>query len=188
MIVHIHMPKSTNQKEKILDAALELFAKKGYSSTPVSLIAKTAGVSQGLLYNFFTGKEEVLKEIAVAGFKQIRLTTEVYKDEHDPRKAIELHILNVVKELQNNTQFWRMMHIIRLQEYVLKTIEPFASEIVGESIRLFTNAFAALGYDNPTQEAMLLFAQIDGLVALYLFNPQLPIQSLAQLLINRHTK
>ena len=157
------MPKSTNQREKILEAALRLFAKKGYSSTSVSLIAKTAGVSQGLLYNFFLGKEEVLKEIAVAGFRQVRLTTEVYKDEPDPRKAIELHILNVVKELTDNTQFWRMIHIIRLQEDVLKTIEPLAGEIVAESTRIFTKAFTTMGRTNPEQEAMLLFAQIDGL-------------------------
>jgi len=182
------MPKSTNQKEKILNAALKLFAKKGYSATPVSLIAKTAGVSQGLLYNFFAGKEEVLKEIAAAGFRQIRLTTDVYKDEQDPRKAITLHINNVVKEMQRNAPFWRTMHIVRLQEDVLKTIGPMAAELVNESIKIFTKAFTALNYDKPQQEATLLFAQIDGLVALYLFDTKLPVQSLAQQIINRYTK
>lgn len=182
------MPKSTNQKEKILEAALLLFAKKGYSATSVSLIAKTAGVSQGLLYNFFTGKEDVLKEIAASGFTQIRLTTEGYKNETDPRKAIELHIFKVVKELQDNSQFWRMMHIVRLQEDVLKTIGPLASEIVSESIQLFTKAFTSMNQPNPEQEALLLFAQMDGLVALFLFNTKLPVQTLAQLLINRYTK
>ena len=188
MIVHISVPKYTNQKEKITNAALKLFAKKGYSSTPVSLIAKTAGVSQGLLFNFFASKEEVLKEIAVVGFRQIQLTTEVYKEESDPRKAIELHINNVINELQANTRFWRMVHIVRLQEDVLKTIGPLASEIVEESIKLFTKAFATMGREHPEQEALLLFAQIDGLVALYLFNNSLPLETLAQVLINRYTK
>ena len=188
MIVHMPMPKSTNQKEKILETALHLFAKKGYSSTPVSLIAKTAGVSQGLLYNFFASKEDVLKEIAGAGFEQIKLTTQVYKDESDPRKAIELHIQNVVNELQSNTQFWRMVHIVRLQEDVLKTIGPLAVEIVEESTKIFTRAFTSMGRSKPEQEALLLFAQIDGLVALYLFNESIPLEALAQLLKDRYTK
>lgn len=187
MNVHIPMPKSTNQKETIIEAALKLFAKKGYSSTSVSSIAQQAGVSQGLLYNFFTSKEDVLKEIAVTGFRQISLTTAVYKDESDPRKAIELHIKNVVKELKSNSQFWRMLHIVRLQEDVLKTIGPLSVQIVDESLKIFTRAFTRMGHKQPAQESLLLFAQIDGLVALYLFDKKIPLDALAQQLIKRYT-
>lgn len=116
------------------------------------------------------------------------MTTEVYKDEPDPRKALELHIHNVIKELRSNSQFWRMVHIVRLQEDVLKTIGPLAVPLVEESTRIFTKAFTTMGHANPEQEAMLLFAQIDGLVALYLFNTKLPTQTLAQLMIARYTK
>jgi AcrR family transcriptional regulator len=56
------MPKTENKKEAIVVAALKLFATHGYASTPVSLIAKTAGVSQGLMYNFFNSKEALLHE------------------------------------------------------------------------------------------------------------------------------
>ena len=60
MNVHIQqMPRSTNQKDLIVKTALRLFAKNGYSNTPISLIAKTAKVSQGLMYNFFKSKEEL---------------------------------------------------------------------------------------------------------------------------------
>ena len=40
----------TDKKEKILNAALELFANDGYNVTSTSKIAKTAGVSEGLIF------------------------------------------------------------------------------------------------------------------------------------------
>src|SRR5512138_1503905 len=52
-------------RQKILDAALVVFANKGYHSATVGAVAKTAGVSQGLLYNYFKSKEEVLHELMI---------------------------------------------------------------------------------------------------------------------------
>ena len=61
------MPKTTNQKQHILETAMKLFASHGYGSTSTRLIAKTAKVSLGLLYNFFKNKEELLNEIVRQG-------------------------------------------------------------------------------------------------------------------------
>src|SRR3989337_276168 len=52
-------------RQKILDAALEVFARQGYYSASVSAIAKTAGISKGLMYNYFRSKEDVLNELMI---------------------------------------------------------------------------------------------------------------------------
>ncbi len=46
-------------KQKILDKAAEVFAEKGLADTKVSDLARAAGVSQGLLYWYFTDKDHV---------------------------------------------------------------------------------------------------------------------------------
>jgi TetR/AcrR family transcriptional regulator len=46
-------------REKILDAGLKLFSAKGAAATGVTEIAKEAGVSLGLLYHYFSSKEDV---------------------------------------------------------------------------------------------------------------------------------
>jgi len=46
-------------REKILDAALMLFARKGIAATGVTEIAREAGVSLGLLYHYYASKEEL---------------------------------------------------------------------------------------------------------------------------------
>lgn len=48
------------RKEQIMRAALSVFAYHGIKLTKVSMIAKEAGVSHGLVYHYFTSKEEVL--------------------------------------------------------------------------------------------------------------------------------
>ena len=50
-------------KNKIINAARELFVKKGYYHTNMPDIVKSAGVSIGAVYHYFKGKETLAKEI-----------------------------------------------------------------------------------------------------------------------------
>ena len=50
-------------KEKILDAALTLFAENGYNGTSVERIADSVGIKAPSLYKHFKGKEDILNSI-----------------------------------------------------------------------------------------------------------------------------
>jgi AcrR family transcriptional regulator len=57
-------------RQHILKEAAEVFITKGLSNTKIADLAEAAGVSQGLLYRYFTDKEDVfiaLLETAVQG-------------------------------------------------------------------------------------------------------------------------
>ena len=51
------------KKTLIMDVALEHFANEGYFTTTINHIARHAGISKGLMYNYFESKEELLTEI-----------------------------------------------------------------------------------------------------------------------------
>src|SRR5437667_7933896 len=58
--------RSTAQEDKrrvILDAAVRVFARKGYHTCRVGDIAEEAGVAHGLLYHYFASKEELLETV-----------------------------------------------------------------------------------------------------------------------------
>ena len=58
--------RSTGAEEKrrqILDAAVRVFARKGFHSSRVGDIAEEAGVAHGLLYHYFSSKDEVLETV-----------------------------------------------------------------------------------------------------------------------------
>ena len=58
-----NVDKKMLKSEKILDAALMLFSTQGFYATTIPDIAKAIGMSVGNLYNYFSSKEMLAKEI-----------------------------------------------------------------------------------------------------------------------------
>ncbi|REJ76346.1 MAG: TetR/AcrR family transcriptional regulator [Acidobacteria bacterium] len=56
-------PSGTDKREKILRAAVKVFARKGYFSSKVSDIAGQAKIADGTVYLYFKSKEEILHSI-----------------------------------------------------------------------------------------------------------------------------
>ncbi|GIQ68400.1 TetR/AcrR family transcriptional regulator [Xylanibacillus composti] len=55
--------KGADSKNKILEAAIDLFAEKGYRGTKISDIVKAAGLTQAAFYLYFSSKESIFQEI-----------------------------------------------------------------------------------------------------------------------------
>jgi TetR/AcrR family fatty acid metabolism transcriptional regulator len=54
---------SEEKRRQILDAAVRVFARKGFHTSRVGDIAEEAGVAHGLLYHYFSSKDEVLETV-----------------------------------------------------------------------------------------------------------------------------
>src|SRR5687768_7757790 len=52
-----------DKRDGILDAALELFADRGFHGTAVPLVAEKAGVGAGTIYRHFEGKEALVNAL-----------------------------------------------------------------------------------------------------------------------------
>ena len=66
------------RRGQIVDAAVSLFSKQGYSRTSVQQISKTAGVSIGLIYQYFGDKDDIL-------FLALKLVLETYERDIPPQ-------------------------------------------------------------------------------------------------------
>jgi AcrR family transcriptional regulator len=55
---------SERQRQRILDATWALFAERGYHETTMREIAAALGMTTGVLYTYFSGKEEILAALA----------------------------------------------------------------------------------------------------------------------------
>jgi AcrR family transcriptional regulator len=56
------------RRRQIIEAALAVFAEKGFNAAKVSDVAARAGVSQGTIYLYFEGKEQLLVQALGAFF------------------------------------------------------------------------------------------------------------------------
>jgi len=66
--------RSIGAEEKrrvILDAAVRVFAQKGYHTSRVGDIAEEAGIAHGLLYHYFSSKEEVLETVFRENWREL---------------------------------------------------------------------------------------------------------------------
>ena len=56
-------PGAEEKRRRILDAAVRVFARRGFHASRVGDIAEEAGVAHGLLYHYFSSKDEVLQTV-----------------------------------------------------------------------------------------------------------------------------
>ncbi|MCK4259446.1 MAG: TetR/AcrR family transcriptional regulator [Halanaerobiales bacterium] len=59
------MKKSTKTKSRILENAIEVVAKKGYSASSTKEIAEKAGISEATLFKYYGTKDELLNQIVL---------------------------------------------------------------------------------------------------------------------------
>jgi len=76
--------KTVDKRRTILDAAISVFASRGFHSCRVSDVAEQAGVAYGLVYHYFDSKEEILNTLFSERW-QIMLTA---IDEIDAREDL----------------------------------------------------------------------------------------------------
>src|SRR4051795_9429196 len=65
-------------RQAILDAALDLFAERGFDGASTRLIAERAGVAQPLLNYHFAGKQELWQSAVDDLFERFRVSTDAW--------------------------------------------------------------------------------------------------------------
>ena len=79
--------RSIAQEEKrrqILDAAVRVFARDGFHTSRVGDIAEEAGVAHGLLYHYFSSKDEVLQTVFRENWAQLLERFEAVEASDEP--------------------------------------------------------------------------------------------------------
>lgn len=149
----------TEKQQNILDAALELFAEKGYHATSTGKIAARARVSEGLIFRHFGNKEGLLNAVFAMGEERIR---ELYADivfETDSKRLLRKSLDMGLTMLQNKTEskFWKLQYKIKWETeyYNARKGAPLQDAV--------TRALADLGYESPEAEAQLFMLIFDGL-------------------------
>ena len=59
----VKAPGEKGTKEKIFDAAIDLFAEKGYDGVSIRDIARAVGATEGTIYRHYASKDEILESI-----------------------------------------------------------------------------------------------------------------------------
>ena len=90
--------KGPDKRQRILDAALKVFAERGFYNAKVSEVARAAGVADGTIYLYFENKDDLLIQLFEDRMEYIirRLNHELERTQGTPlekiRSLIHLHV------------------------------------------------------------------------------------------------
>ena len=187
-------PRSKQQFEKIRherkaaikEAAMLLFAQNGFSGVPISTIARKAGVSKGLLYNYFENKEALVKEIVLEGLQQMMTALDFdFQQELNEERFKEL-IENNFRLLKQKISYWSLYIAVITQPAVIALVKDEIFEIVGPFISALSQYYAKKGIKNPEAQSLLLGAVLDGVAIDYMLSPaDYPIDDIKNLIIEK---
>lgn len=122
------------QKEQrralIIDKAIELFAKKGYSDTKIGDIAKAADMSVGLMFHYFESKEKLFEEIVWYGANATNTPREMnFENPLDYFEGFLKVLLQYVKEHPQTMYLFVIMGRIQHSEGVPPYIKEIAAGV-----------------------------------------------------------
>ena len=85
-----------DKRRQLLDAAVRVFARKGYHASRVGDIAEEAGVAHGLLYHYFESKDQVLEAVFHENWSLLVARIESVEETDEPAADQLRHISAIV--------------------------------------------------------------------------------------------
>lgn len=123
-------------KEKIFDAAIDLFSEYGYNGASIRGIATSVGIKESSIYAHFINKEDILNHILDyhhIGMMSKRVDIHSLENEinyMEPRDVIKLIFLNYGK--QNDPRIDKTARIIFMEQYVNARAREFVQKYMLE--------------------------------------------------------
>lgn len=147
----------TTKQEDILQSALALFATESYHATSTSKVAKTAGVSEGLIFRHFTSKEGLLNAVLEQGEQRFKQLYANLLFETAPAQVIRRYVDAPFSVPESNHTFWQL-------QFTLKWEINYDATTKTDPVRqVLRNAFMQLTYPQPDMETTLLMHCMDGI-------------------------
>ncbi len=115
-------PEKTNTRERILEAAIELFAEKGFNGTTTKEIAEAAEVNESLIFRHFSTKRDLYGAIIEKKIDEepgIEHPIQTYKDTKDDYLIFKSIAERMLDKCGNDPSFIRLLHFSALEGHEL---------------------------------------------------------------------
>ncbi len=173
------------KKQLIMNVALELFSDEGYHTTSISKIAKKAGISKGLMYNYFESKEDLLKKIAFDGIQDVFDSFDPNKDGILTKEEFRYFINESARMVKTHITFWKFYFSLMTQPLVLKVLGDDFMSSFDSYFKTLADYFTNQGFKDGYTEVRFFVAMLDGIVLHYILDPEhFPYEKVIERIMN----
>lgn len=132
-----NMSKS-DTKEKLIEAAMNLFSTKGYDGTSVDEIAESIGIKGPTIYKYFKGKEALLEALISQADEEynkgFQIGLEMAKKVHTGADFKEYVLVSFTRTLDNE-HIKKMRKLFTIEQYRNETFSEIATKHQIQNIR-----------------------------------------------------
>lgn len=155
-------PARNPKHDRILDAAIEVFAEKGFHNARISDIAKRAGVADGTIYLYFRNKDDVLLSIFEEKMGVLIAGVHAALDGiDDPMERVRAFARYHFKQVEEHRALAEVLQIeLRLSNKFLKEYRP-------EKLWEYLGIFATILREG--QERGVIRAELNPFVMMWAF-------------------
>jgi AcrR family transcriptional regulator len=154
-------------RERILDAATEIAAERGYEGTSIALVSKKCGLPASSIYWHFKDKDDLIAAVIERSFAHW-LTAWQFPDEGDAPERLKGMAVQIAKALLDSPDFIRLGLMLALER---RPQEPRArtmflqarAEAYGQMVDVIDELAPALDNAQIQQLATYAMAGADGL-------------------------
>lgn len=188
------MPKTPEQfeaqrqekKQLIMEAALKLFAEQGYQTTTISAIAQMAKISKGLVYNYFSSKEELLQAILLQGLNELMQFFDTNHDGVLTQEEFQYFLRESMQAMQDNFTFWKLYLSLVTQPQILKDNAAMLMDYMQPIFQMMDAYYLRKGVANPQAHTRIVGAILDGIGLHYVMDPDhFPLQESLDIIIEK---
>ncbi|MET3848649.1 TetR/AcrR family transcriptional regulator [Paenibacillus sp. OAE614] len=174
-------------KAKIREAAIELFMRKGYHATSIDDVSKHAGVSKGLLYNYYKGKEELLSAMVEARIGELIQVMEKAEALETPAEQLKHIVEGAVDNVRRSPEVFRFYLHLQTQPEADETVAKYGKLLIEESARQFQiqcRMFEKLGASDPVARSLYFSSALQGIMLMISTYPdQFPVEAMKRQII-----
>ena len=157
--------------ELILNTALELFAEKGFHTTSIEQIAKKAGISKGLTYNYFESKNSILDAILKKGFDAIYAHFDLNHDGILTKDEFEFFIRKSFRVITENRSFWKLYFSLMMQPLVTETYINTYSDTSENLSKMLVRFLTEQGSTDPIKDILIVTSLLKGAYLILVISP-----------------
>lgn len=156
-------------KQKLLDAAVRLFETQGYFATTVDQITAAAGVSKGLVYNYFSSKEELLVALLDDATTKMAKVGSILADDRPLAESLASFVEEFFVFLRTERDFLRLQLSLIIAPELRETVAQPLRARAQQLLNLVHRWFRRGGVADAKNKARVLLALLDGIALHALF-------------------
>lgn len=160
------------RREQIMRAALKVFATRGYAATKIGDIAAKGKISHGLVYHYFTSKEEIFYELLqramVTSTSSLAMMEELPASPLEKVRQTAKYILGGIENFEDSAYYF----LIVVHAMIMESRDDHIKELLntsGSSMQAMMRIIRAgqeageIREGDPLGMAMVFFSAIQGL-------------------------